>query len=383
MDFSPMHPCRVAIIFGTRPETIKIAPIALRMQQSPHFTPVLVATAQHRELLDQVADIFHLQLDADLNIMQVNQSLFDIVKRILHTLPPVIESIHPDWILVQGDTTTAFASALVAAYLQIPLAHIEAGLRTHDKRQPFPEELNRRLISPMADLHFSPTHLARKNLLDENVPDEHIHVTGNTVIDALDIILQRTRPQLPEFLHRNAHKRLLLVTVHRRENWGEPIRHICRALKTIMADNPDVLIVFSVHPNPIVRSLVLQELGDISRTHLLPPLDYPSFIHLMSQAEPILTDSGGIQEEAPSLGKPVLVLREVTERPEGVAAGVLKLVGVQETAIVESVNQLLHHPHLYNAMSERQNPYGDGHAAERILNILQTSHPCSASRKIT
>ncbi len=362
---------RVALVFGTRPEAIKVAPIALRLRESTDFDPVLIATAQHRELMDQVLGVFGLEPDYDLDIMRPNQNPFDVTDWVLARLRPVLERERPDWVVVQGDTTTAFASALTAFYLKLPVAHVEAGLRTYDKYRPFPEEINRHLISVLADLHFAPTERARQNLLNEGVPPEAIRVTGNTVIDALLAIARMPAPPMPGFVEGLGDRRLLLVTAHRRENWGDPMRRICRALRLLVERHPDVVVAFSVHPNPRVRSVVEDVLGDVERVHLLDPLDYVAFVHLMERSYLILTDSGGIQEEAPSLGKPVLVLREVTERPEGVEAGVLKVVGTDVERIVAEASLLLEDSEAYRAMAQRRNPYGDGRASERVVEALK------------
>ncbi len=362
---------RIALIFGTRPEAIKIAPVALRLKASGNFAPILVATAQHREMMDQVLSVFGLEPDYDLDIMRPDQSPFEVTARVLARLRPVLERERPDWVVVQGDTTTAFASALTAFYLNLPVAHIEAGLRTYDKYQPFPEELNRHMISVLADLHFAPTERSAQNLLREGVPSGAIRVTGNTVIDALLAIADMPAPPMPSFVEEPGAGRLLLVTAHRRENWGEPMHRICIALRRLVERHPDIEVAFAVHPNPRVRSVVREVLGGVGRIHLLEPLDYVAFVHLMKRAYLILTDSGGIQEEAPSLGKPVLVLREVTERPEGVEAGVLKVVGTDVEAIVKEASLLLEDDAAYHAMAQRRNPYGDGRASERIVEALR------------
>lgn len=373
-------PMKVALIIGTRPEAIKLAPVALAMRQMPDtFHPTLVATAQHREMLDQVLTLFDLQPDYDLDIMQPDQSPFEVTTGVLTRLQPVLQTERPDLVMVQGDTTSTFAGALAAFYLKIPVAHVEAGLRTHDKHQPFPEEINRHLVSVLADWHFAPTEWARANLLREGMPPERIFVTGNTVVDALQMILSRPAPPLPAFVtHLAPEQRLLLVTAHRRENWGQPLRRICHALRTLVQRFPEVVVAFSVHLNPNVQSIVRQELRDASRIHLLEPVAYAAFVHLMARAHLILTDSGGIQEEAPSLSKPVLVLREVTERPEGVEAGVLKVVGTDSDRIVAETARLLADEAIYGEMAQRRNPYGDGHAAGRIVEVLRQSLPCAS-----
>ncbi|MGB9872846.1 MAG: non-hydrolyzing UDP-N-acetylglucosamine 2-epimerase [Anaerolineae bacterium] len=369
---------KAVLVVGTRPEAIKLAPVVLAMRQrSDIFRPILVATAQHREMLDQVLTLFDLQPDYDLDVMQPNQSPFEVTTGVLVRLRPVLEYERPALVIVQGDTTSTFAGALAAFYLKIPVAHVEAGLRTYNKHQPFPEEINRHLVSVLADWHFAPTEWARANLLHEGIPPEQVFVTGNTVVDALQMMLSRLAPPLPPFVTRlTPEQRLILVTAHRRENWGEPLRHICSALRTLVRRFPEVVIAFSVHLNPNVQNTVRQELGDEPRIHLLEPVVYPTFVHLMARSYLILTDSGGIQEEAPSLGKPVLVLREVTERPEGVEAGVLKVVGTGMERIVTEAARLLEDETAYRAMAQCRNPYGDGHAAERIVEILRRSLGC-------
>jgi len=371
-------PMNMVLIVGTRPEAIKMAPVALRMRQMPGvFHPILVATAQHREMLDQVLDLFDLQPDYDLDVMRPDQGPFEVTTNVLTRLQPTLQAMRPDLVMVQGDTTSTFASALAAFYLKIPVAHVEAGLRTYDKYQPFPEEINRHLVSVLADWHFAPTKQARANLLREGIPPERIFITGNTVVDALQMILARPEPPLPDFVAGLSPKQhLLLVTAHRRENWGQPLKNICQALRMLVQLFPELVIAFSVHLNPNVQSVVRRELHGIPRIHLLEPIAYPAFVHLMARSYLILTDSGGIQEEAPSLGKPVLVLREVTERPEGVEAGVLKVVGTNAERIVAEAAQLLTDEAAYREMAQRRNPYGDGHAAERIVEILRRGWGC-------
>lgn len=363
---------KVAMIVGTRPEAIKLAPVALSMYREPEtFRLCLIATAQHREMLDQALALFGLRLDYDLNVMRANQSPFDVMVGILSGLRPILVHERPDLVIVQGDTTSTFAGALAAFYLSIPIAHIEAGLRTYDKFQPFPEEVSRHLVSVLADWHFAPTERARSNLLREGVLPERVFVTGNTVVDALLMIASRPAPSLPAPVANLAlEQRLLLVTAHRRENWGEPMRRICQSLRVLTERFPEVVIAFSVHPNPNVRAVVHAELEGYLRIHLLEPVQYDTFVHLMARSYFLLTDSGGIQEEAPSLGKPVLVLREVTERPEGVEAGTLKVVGTDPDRIIAEASRLLTNPGAHREMSQHRNPYGDGHAAERIVDAL-------------
>jgi UDP-N-acetylglucosamine 2-epimerase (non-hydrolysing) len=364
---------KVFTIIGTRPEAIKMAPVIRGLaNRQDQIESQVVSTGQHRQMLDQVLNIFQIQPDYDLEIMQHSQTLFQITRRILTGLEKLLRDEQPDVVLVQGDTTTAFTAALAASYLKIRVGHVEAGLRTYDKYQPYPEEMNRRMVSALADMHFAPTEKARDNLLREGVSDNLIYVTGNPVVDALTYITSLNRNfenrVLAEFDFKE--ERVLLVTAHRRENWGEPMKNICHALCNIVQKYHDVRVIFSVHMNPEVQKIVHAQLDKIKRIHLLKPLDYVQFVRLMSKAHLILTDSGGVQEEAPSLGKPVLVLREVTERPEGVEAGVLRMVGTSIGQIVDETSRLLDSSKAYNGMAEISNPYGDGHAAERIVQIL-------------
>ncbi len=365
---------KILSIFGTRPEAIKMAPVIKELERrSDVFESVVAVTAQHREMLDQVLDLFKIQPDYDLDIMKPGQDLFDITSRALLGLRPVLEDAKPDIILVQGDTTTTFIAALAAFYLKIKVGHIEAGLRSFDKHHPFPEEINRALTTVIADYHFPPTQTSKHNLLACGVPEERIYITGNTVIDALVQTVKPgytfMRPDLKAVDFDN--KRIVLVTSHRRENWGEPLQQICRAIKEIALKNPDVEVVFSVHLNPLVQQTVRDILGDIERVHLIMPLDYEPFVQLIDKSYLILTDSGGIQEEAPSLGKPVLVLREVTERPEGVEAGTVRVAGRDTNRIVDEAQLLLGDVGEYNKMARAVNPYGDGHAGQRIADILE------------
>jgi UDP-N-acetylglucosamine 2-epimerase (non-hydrolysing) len=351
-----------------------MGPVIWQLQIHPkHFRSVVVVSGQHRQMLDQVLTLFKIEPDYDLNIMTQNQTLFEVTTRALLGLQPVLSEVKPDIVLVQGDTTTSFVGALAAYYAQIPVGHIEAGLRTFDKYQPFPEEINRSLISVIADLHFAPTEQARHNLLQAGVPAERIYVTGNPVIDALlgqvrkDYIFEQPVLQQLDFENR----KVILVTAHRRENFGQPMRNICRALIDIVEAEPDVEIVFTVHHNPNARGEVEKVLHGVERIHLLEPLDYLPFVQLMSRSTLILTDSGGVQEEAPSLGVPVLVLRNVTERGEGVKAGTLRLVGTDPTRITEVTLRLLHDPAEYQQMAQTVNPYGSGQAAQQIVAILK------------
>jgi len=351
-----------------------MAPVIKELEHRPDkFESIVAVTAQHRQMLDQVLDLFKIQPNYDLDIMKPGQDLFDITSRALAGLRPVLEEVKPDVILVQGDTTTTFIAALAAFYLKIKAGHVEAGLRSFDKHHPFPEEVNRALTSVIADYHFAPTELARQNLLASAIPDENIYVTGNTVIDALFKTIKPdyafNQPDLKSVDFKN--KRIVLVTAHRRENWGEPLKQICLAIKEIVTKNPDIEAVFSVHLNPLVQQTAHEVLGGTERVHLIMPLDYEPFVQLMNKSYLILTDSGGIQEEAPSLGKPVLVLREVTERPEGVAAGTVRIVGRDTKNIVQEAQLLLDSESEYEKMAHAVNPYGDGKASQRIADVLE------------
>ena len=363
---------KVVTVFGTRPEAIKMAPVVQALDNSPWFECRVAVTAQHREMLDQVLDLFGIVPAHDLDIMCPGQSLFDVTVRALRGLEDIFRREAPDCVLVHGDTTTTFAAALSAYYLQIPVGHVEAGLRTGDKFSPFPEELNRHLTGVLADLHFAPTARARANLLAENVPPARIAVTGNTVIDALLATARRahrfTEPELAGIDF--SRQRVLLVTTHRRENLGEPLRGVYRALSRILDHFPDTLLVFPVHLNPVVQEAVRAELGGRERVILTAPLPYLPFVKLMQAAHLVLTDSGGLQEEAPALGKPVLVLRNTTERPEAVEAGTVKLVGLAEDAVYRTAAELLADNAAYRRMAEAVNPYGDGRAAPRTVGFL-------------
>lgn len=364
---------KVMTVFGTRPEAIKMAPIVLELQKHPDtIVPVVAVTAQHREMLDQVLNLFHIKPDHDLNIMAAGQTLFDITTRAMMGLDKVLTEEKPDIVLVHGDTTTTFAGALASYYHQTAVGHVEAGLRTHNKYSPFPEEMNRRLTGCIADLNFAPTSTSEANLLAENVPPESIFVTGNTVIDALhhtvrdDFDFQEESLKDVDFQN----KRIILVTTHRRENLGEPMRHVYKALKQLTEEFDDVEVVFPVHKNPKVREVVNEELGGLAKVHLIDPLDYEPFANLMHRAHLILTDSGGVQEEAPALGKPVLVLRDTTERPEAVDAGTVKLIGTDRERVYEEAKKLLTDKAEYSRMAESVNPYGDGKAAARIIQAI-------------
>lgn len=357
---------RLAVVFGTRPECIKLAPVIKALKGCGEFEVIITVTAQHREMLDQFLRFFELHPNYDLNIMQRGQTLTEITCRALDGLNDVLRKERIDMLVVQGDTTTAFAAALAAYYHRVPSAHVEAGLRTYDKMQPFPEEINRRLIGAIADLHFAPTARAKQNLLKEGVEPERIFITGNTVVDTLIECLERLPPVCPD-----SSQRILLVTAHRRENWGEPLKRICRALSRVLERFSDVRVIFPMHRNPIVREIVIGCLGSHERAELTEPPDYFDFVQLMRLAHIIVTDSGGVQEEAPTLGKPVLVLREVTERPEVVEAGVAKLVGTDESAIVSELCRLLSDEDAYRQMARSVNPYGDGKASQRIVQGLR------------
>lgn len=362
---------KVLSIFGTRPEAIKMAPVVKELSKHSEIETVVCVTAQHRQMLDQVLSLFAIEPDYDLNLMQPNQSLAKLTALALTELDAVLEQEKPDWVLTQGDTTTAMVGALAAFYRQIKVGHVEAGLRTWDKFQPFPEEINRKIADAVCDLHFAPTAQSRENLLREAVNSNSIIVTGNTVIDALLEVAAKdydwNSGELAEVPHG---KRIILVTAHRRENFGPPLHAICRALKEVAARIPDVQIVYPVHLNPNVQQVVRAELGGIPNITLLPPLDYLPLVQLMKASHLVLTDSGGLQEEAPGLGKPVLVLREVTERPEGVEAGTVQLVGTNKDRIVAATMRLLEDAAEYDRMARAVNPYGDGKASQRIVESL-------------
>ena len=392
---------RVLSIFGTRPEAVKMAPVVQELARTPGITSLICVTAQHRQMLDQVLSLFNLTPDIDLDLMRPNQSLAELTAAIFTGLDPVLEDVRPDWILVQGDTTTVMAASLAAFYRRIRVGHVEAGLRTADKWQPFPEEINRRVASVAADLHFAPTEWSKQNLLHENISAERIVVTGNPVIDALhtvaslpptpDVIALFNRlglvptqpttqstpapsPLSPSTLPASQARvgpRLLLVTAHRRENFGQPLEDICTALASLARIYGDAIrIVYPVHLNPNVQATVYRRLSGIPNLHLLPPLDYLPMVHFMKRATLVLTDSGGLQEEAPGLGVPVLVMRELTERPEGVAAGTVRLVGTDPQRILSETCRLLEDPLAHASMAQAINPYGDGKAAPRIVQAI-------------
>ena len=366
---------KVLSVFGTRPEAIKIAPIVRLLKETSGVESRVCVTAQHRQMLDQVLELFEIKPDYDLDLMKKNQTLAEISASIFIHLDPVLANFQPDWVLVVGDTTTVVTTSQLAYYRRIKLGHVEAGLRTHNKWHPFPEEINRRLATVIADLHFAPTEWSKANLLREGVEEKNILVTGNPVIDALNFVVKQEEPQeITKLLARLETqgletRRLLLVTAHRRENLGKPFENICNALKEL-ASREDVDIVWPVHLNPNVQEPVNRILSGTPHITLLPPLDYRPMVHLMKHATLLLTDSGGLQEEAPSLGVPVLVLRETTERPEGVGAGTLKLVGTETSQIIREAKHLLDDPVAHATMAKAANPYGDGHAAERIIQAL-------------
>ena len=368
---------KILSVFGTRPEAVKMAPVVRLLKETPGIEAHVCVTAQHRQMLDQVLELFQIEPDYDLDLMRDNQSIAQISASIFTHLDPILADFKPDWVLAVGDTTTVVTTSLLAFYRRIKFGHVEAGLRTHNKWHPFPEEINRRLATVTADLHFAPTEWSQGNLLREGVDEKNIIVTGNPVIDALNFVTKQEEPKQITVLLKQLGletggpetKRLILVTAHRRENFGEPLENICRAIREL-ALRSDVEIVYPVHLNPNVQEPVNRILRDVPRITLLLPLDYLPLIHLMKHAKLVLTDSGGLQEEAPSLGVPVLVLREVTERPEGIRAGALKLVGTETNQIVEEARRLLDDPSAYVEMAKAVNPYGDGHAAERIVEGL-------------
>ena len=359
---------KIMLVFGTRPEAIKMCPLVNELKTREGIETLVCVTGQHRQMLDQVLKAFSVTPDYDLSIMKERQTLFDVTANILLKIREVLEAERPDVVLVHGDTSTTFVTALACFYLQIPVGHVEAGLRTHNIYSPFPEEFNRQAVSIISQYNFAPTALARDNLLGEGKAASSIYVTGNTAIDALKTTVRAdyTHPEL-EWA---AGSRLILITAHRRENLGEPMRHMFRAIRRVCDEHPDVKAIYPIHMNPAVRETANEILGDDARIHLIEPLDVLDFHNFLSRSYLILTDSGGIQEEAPSLGKPVLVMRDTTERPEGVAAGTLRLVGTEEDTICREFSRLLDDPAEYEAMSHASNPYGDGCASERIADVL-------------
>ena len=378
---------KILLVFGTRPEAIKMAPLVIKLKQHHEFQTMVCVTAQHREMLDQVLDIFEIKPDYDLNIMQKGQDLYDITSRVLVGMRNVLNEAKPDLVLVHGDTTTSTAAALAAFYQQIPVGHVEAGLRTNNIYSPWPEEMNRQITGRIASIHFAPTELSRQNLLNENIDNQHINVTGNTVIDALYLVVNKinTDKNLENKIEKSilsngydvkrlSERRLILITGHRRENFGDGFIRLCTAINDLTKKFPDVDFVYPMHLNPNVRKPIhevfgenLNELGNI---FFIEPLDYLNFVYMMEKSYLVLTDSGGIQEEAPGLGKPVLVMRDTTERPEALEAGTVKLVGTDYDKIVGEVSKLLTDNDYYNTMSQAVNPYGDGLACERIINAL-------------
>lgn len=361
---------KVMTVFGTRPEAIKMAPLVLELQKRDDIETIVTVTAQHRQMLDQVLETFNITPDYDLNIMKARQTLIDVTTRGLEGLDAVMKEARPDIVLVHGDTSTTFVASLAAFYNKIPVGHVEAGLRTGNKFSPYPEEMNRQLTGVMADIHFAPTEQAKQNLLRENKRGESIVVTGNTAIDALKTTIDDayTHPVLDSL----EGKRMILLTAHRRENLGEPMRHIFGAIKRLLQDHEDVEVVYPIHLNPAVREIAQDVLGEEGRVHLIEPLDVFDFHNFAAKSYMIMTDSGGVQEEAPSLGKPVLVLRDTTERPEGIEAGTLKLAGTEEQKIYHLASELLNDNKAYEKMAHASNPYGDGHASERIAEALIT-----------
>ena len=368
-----MKKIKLMTVFGTRPEAIKMCPLVLEMQKYPDFIePIVAVTAQHREMLDQVLQLFAIKPDYDLNIMTAGQTLYDVTGRALAGLKDVLAEAQPDMVLVHGDTTTTFVGAMASFYAQIPVGHVEAGLRTGNKFSPYPEEMNRKLTGAIADIHFAPTSTSKNNLLKETIDPAAIVVTGNTVIDALQTTVKADYRFTDSGLQKAlaGGKRLILVTTHRRENLGEPMRHVYQALRKVLENHPDVEAIFPVHKNPKVREIVDEELGKLAQVHLIEPLDYEPFANLMAKVDIVLTDSGGIQEEAPALGKPVLVLRDTTERPEAVDAGTVKLVGTAYDDVLRETSLLLDDSKYYQSMAEAANPYGDGRACERIIRKI-------------
>lgn len=359
----------VLLVFGTRPEAIKMCPLVNELKMRDAFKTVVCVTGQHRQMLDRVLNTFHVVPDYDLSIMKDKQTLFDVTTNILNRISSVLENVKPDIVLVHGDTSTTFATALACFYMQIPVGHVEAGLRTYNIYSPYPEEFNRQAVSIVAAYHFAPTSLAKDNLLKEGKSQESIYVTGNTTIDALNVTVQQDYSH-PE-LDWASDSKLIMITAHRRENIGQPMHHMFRAIRRIMDEHKDVKAIYPIHMNPLVRQIADEELYGCDRIHIIEPLDVLDFHNFLSRSFMILTDSGGIQEEAPSLGKPVLVMRNTTERPEGIAAGTLKLVGVEEGTIYKNFRELLENKETYNAMALASNPYGDGFACKRIADILE------------
>lgn len=362
---------KVMLVFGTRPEAIKMCPLVNELKTRKNLETIVCVTGQHREMLDQVLDVFKVQPDYDLSIMKERQTLFDVTTNILNKIKSVLEKEKPDVVLVHGDTSTTFVTALACFYLQIPVGHVEAGLRTYNIYSPYPEEFNRQAVSIISKYNFAPTELSKNNLLKEGKDENTIYVTGNTAIDALKTTVKDdyTHPEL-EWAKDS---RLIMITAHRRENLGEPMCHMFRAIRRVMDEHPDVKAIYPIHMNPVVRETAQSILGDDDRIHIIDPLEVLDFHNFLANSYMILTDSGGIQEEAPSLGKPVLVMRDTTERPEGIAAGTLKLVGTDEETIYKNFKELLENKEEYEKMSKASNPYGDGFACKKIADILEKS----------
>lgn len=360
---------KVMLVFGTRPEAIKMCPLVNELKTRDNVQTIVCVTGQHRQMLDQVLEAFQVVPDYDLSVMKDKQTLFDITTNILNRIKSVLDQVKPDVVLVHGDTSTTFVTALACFYLQIPVGHVEAGLRTYNIYSPYPEEFNRQAVSIISQYNFAPTELSKQNLLREGKRSESIYVTGNTAIDALRTTVRKDY-QHPE-LDWVGDSRLIMITAHRRENLGEPMRHMFRAIRRVMDEHPDVKAIYPIHMNPIVRETAKEILGDDDRIHIIEPLEVLDFHNFLSRSYMILTDSGGIQEEAPSLGKPVLVMRDTTERPEGIQAGTLKLVGTEEEIIYQNFKLLLDNKAEYEKMSKASNPYGDGFACRRIADILE------------
>lgn len=359
---------KVMLVFGTRPEAIKMCPLVNELKKREELQTIVCVTGQHRQMLDMVLEAFDVTPDYDLSIMKDKQTLFDVTTNILNRIKEVLEKEKPDVVLVHGDTSTTFVTALACFYLQIPVGHVEAGLRTYNIYSPYPEEFNRQAVSIISKFNFAPTELSKQNLLKEGKDPDSIYVTGNTAIDALKTTVRENYTH-PELEWANG-SRLIMITAHRRENLGEPMRHMFKAIRRVMDEHPDVKAIYPIHMNPVVREIADEFLGGDDRIHIIEPLDVLDFHNFLSRSYLILTDSGGIQEEAPSLGKPVLVMRDTTERPEGIAAGTLKLVGTEEETIYNEFSRLLSDKEEYDAMSKASNPYGDGHACERIADVL-------------
>ena len=364
-----MKKIKVMSIFGTRPEAIKMAPLFKELESRKDIKSIVCVTAQHRQMLDQVLETFKIKPDFDLDIMKQGQTLSDITSRVLYGIENVIKVVKPDIVLVHGDTTTTFAGALASFYNQVDIGHVEAGLRTNNKYSPYPEEMNRQMVDCISDMYFAPTNLSKKNLLDENIDENKIYVTGNTAIDAMATTVKEdyTHPELDWI---NENERLILVTAHRRENLGTPMRHIFKAIRKIVDEFTDIKVLYPIHLNPKVRDVAYEVFAGCNRVKLIEPLEVFDFHNFINKCYMIMSDSGGVQEEAPSLGKPVLVLRDTTERPEGIIAGTLKLVGTDENTIYNEAKKLLTNKKAYEQMSKASNPYGDGHASERIVNAI-------------